>query len=612
MIDLKPTETDTKNKISRRVPLKHVAVVGLGLLVALAISSVLYIGFSVAMKNTDELLSGQVEIALDYISEQVDSHLQPVELQAVEMARAFERGSVSLDDPEKLETFLSGVLSASPQVSAIGIAKPDRTLTSIIRRDMKMREGPWPKAKGFEPLFANRSENEGMQWETPIWSEILNQIIATLHIPLHHNERYLGALIQTVPISNLSRLMSEDTGELGVPFISYGASQLIAHPRLINWSPKIKGDRQDGLPLATIKAVGDVTLDDLLNSPGHDLKIITGLKRSQGKVVRSDEREYILFTRPISRYGSVPWTAGFYLAAESAGDTVERLMVALVTGLGFLVLSVGLAMYAGSRLSNPIRSLASAMQQVRDGNIADVNKQPHSRILELDDAAQSFNDMVLGLRERDLIRHTLGRYVPKKVAESLLKENGALATEETIATVLFSDIEGFTKLTETLGPEGIIGLLNAYFNDMVEIIERHDGVVTQFQGDAILATFNVPINNDKHARNALSAAIEMRDHFGSKKFAGQNLRARIGVNTGHLIAGAVGAQGRLNYTVHGDAVNLAARIENLNKEHGTHILTTQSTLEQAENFNGEYIGETTVRGQTKPVKLYTLPSKGSD
>ena len=285
---------------------------------------------------------------------------------------------------------------------------------------------------------------------------------------------------------------------------------------------------------------------------------------------------------------------------------MQRLFTAFFVALGFLVVTVVVAVYAGVLLSRPIRSLAGSMEQVRQDHILEVENLPRSRISEIDDAAQSFNEMVSGLKERDLIRSTLGRYVPKKVAETLLLDGGALETEETIATVLFADIEGFTRLTEKLGPEGIIELLNAYFGDMVEIIERYDGVITQFQGDAILATFNIPIVQRMHATNALSAALEMRHHCQTRTFANQTVQARIGISTGHLIAGAVGAQGRLNYTVHGDAVNLAARLENLNKEFGTYILTTETTISEAEGVSGTFMGETTVRGQSTSVKLYTL------
>ena len=172
--------------------------------------------------------------------------------------------------------------------------------------------------------------------------------------------------------------------------------------------------------------------------------------------------------------------------------------------------------------------------------------------------------------------------------------------------MLFCDLEGFTALTESLGPAGIVELLNEYFESMVEILERHRGVVTQFQGDAILATFNVPLRDPAHAANALRAAVEMRSAVRRREYAGQRVGCRIGINTGHLVAGAVGAKGRLSYTVHGDAVNLAARLEALNKELGTTILVSEATAAHTEGFEFAPMGEVAVRGQTGRVEVYTL------
>ena len=145
---------------------------------------------------------------------------------------------------------------------------------------------------------------------------------------------------------------------------------------------------------------------------------------------------------------------------------------------------------------------------------------------------------------------------------------------------------------------------------MVEILERHRGVVTQFQGDAILATFNVPVPDPAHAANALRAAMEMQDATRHREFAGQRIGSRIGINTGPLVAGAVGAKGRLSYTVHGDAVNLAARLEALNKELGTRILVSGATAEQVEGFDLEPMGEVGVRGQTERVRIMRSARSG--
>lgn len=196
--------------------------------------------------------------------------------------------------------------------------------------------------------------------------------------------------------------------------------------------------------------------------------------------------------------------------------------------------------------------------------------------------------------------------MPEEVATSLLASGGSIAPTQAEATILFCDIEAFTRLTETLGPVKTVEVLNDYFSAMVEILERHDGVVTQFQGDAVLATFNVPIENQKHADNAILAAIEMLEKVANTRFFEQTINIRIGLNTGAVVAGAVGAQGRQSYTVHGDAVNLASRLESLNKQHGTRVLISDTTVDRSRLDNFHKVGSTEIRGQSRPVMLYTV------
>ena len=192
------------------------------------------------------------------------------------------------------------------------------------------------------------------------------------------------------------------------------------------------------------------------------------------------------------------------------------------------------------------------------------------------------------------------------VLSATKKDKGALDPVERQATVLFVDLVGFTKLTEAKGPKATVDILNAYFDAATEIIGQHNGVVTQYQGDAILAIFNVPLENKDHPQHAFDASIEFLKTVGEKTFAGERLATRISLNSGPIIAGNVGGGGRQSYTVHGDTVNLAARLESLNKEHGTSLLVLQSTSELLKNSGLRKIGETEIRGLRKPIGLYAL------
>ena len=277
----------------------------------------------------------------------------------------------------------------------------------------------------------------------------------------------------------------------------------------------------------------------------------------------------------------------------------------MLIGLGVLVVAIAASIFLGRRVSNPIKAIVQAAQSVESGQLESVLQLPGSRIRELDDASSASNNMVRGLNERKLMRETLGRFVPEEVASSLLAGGGQIKPQQVVATILFCDIESFTQMTESLGPVKIVDVLNAFFSAMVVVLEKHDGVVTQFQGDAIMATFNVPVAHSDHASNAVWAAQEMLSRVAEQNFAGETLAIRVGINTGPVVAGAIGAEGRLSYTVHGDAVNLAARLESLNKEYGTRLLVSENTKILVQEFEFNQVGKSKVRGQSKSILLYT-------
>jgi len=203
------------------------------------------------------------------------------------------------------------------------------------------------------------------------------------------------------------------------------------------------------------------------------------------------------------------------------------------------------------------------------------------------------------------IREIFGKYVPESVAKQIVASKGVLEPKQLKATILFSDIENFTTTAESIPPKQVVQMLSEYFPAVIEPITRNGGVVNQFQGDAMLVTFNVPIEDPQHAEKAVKSALEIQEVLRGRRFAGIELRTRIGINTGDVIAGNVGAGDRINYTVYGDAVNLAARLEQLNKERGTLILMSESTVELLSDRSAvEPLGEVAIRGKNNPVRVF--------
>jgi adenylate cyclase len=206
----------------------------------------------------------------------------------------------------------------------------------------------------------------------------------------------------------------------------------------------------------------------------------------------------------------------------------------------------------------------------------------------------------------------LSRFVPQEIAQKVTQsEEGAITGKGEVSecTIMFTDIEGFTAISETLAPEKLIEALNHYFSLIAGPITEHGGVISQFQGDAVLATFNVPKPDSDHASNAVRAALDIQSVLDGVEFGdGIHFNTRIGINTGPVVGGLVGSGDRVGYTVHGDNVNLTARLEQLNKDYGTRIIVADSTLAKIPDgrFAFSELGEVSVRGLNRPVRIYTV------
>ena len=206
----------------------------------------------------------------------------------------------------------------------------------------------------------------------------------------------------------------------------------------------------------------------------------------------------------------------------------------------------------------------------------------------------------------------LARFVPSEVAQRARTADVSLTAgegETAEATVLFCDIEGFTTLSEKMPPEAVVGTLNDFYAAATPAIAARDGAVNQYLGDAIVATFNAPRPCERHAASAIEAALDILALTAARTFGpGVQLMVRIGINTGPMVCGLLGSPDRLLYTVIGDEVNLASRLEALNKTYGTRIIVSEATRSAAgaAAFAFAAIGEVRVRGRSQPTPVYAL------
>ena len=588
----------------RRVPVTAVAVFGLGALVALAAGVVLWLGLGSAAESTRLLIHERSDTVLDSLERELGSRLEPIREQARWISSLVVDGDLDLEDQARTDTFMYGALAATPQVAGIGFFRPDGTGRVWYRGERAAVSEDRSRDPNFHRWMMTGKRATSTAWRDPIWLDTLGKAAVLHDTPLRKDGRFFGMLGQVVLTEELSRDLTGNILPNTTPFVLHQGHSVLAHPQLVHWSPLGTGEYR---PLATVEEVGDPVLAAVGAGATREgrwlIRSAPGIDVSW--VVLGDDDWHLVLQRDMPRYGE--WTVGVHVDVQESEDrTVQHMVQAAAAGCVVLVVAVVLAMLVGRRISRPVRAIAAAARVVEGNRLDEVRRLRPSWIREMDDANRSFNRMVEGLRERQVIRQTLGRYVPEKVAHELLSAGGRIEPTEVRATVLFCDLVGFTSLTETLGPTGIVEVLNGWFSRMTEILERRGGTVIQFQGDALLATFNIPVSDPEHARQAVGAALEMRAATRRVSSRGRPLECRIGVATGAVVAGAVGASGRLSYTVYGDAVNLAARLEALNREHGTAVLLCGETAGVAEDLPIVPVGTTTVRGQSVPTRVFTV------
>jgi adenylate cyclase len=590
-------------------------VLGTGGLMLLAVAGVLYLGYTATRDTTFELLSDTAQALIDSMIGVFERELDPVVDQAKWIAEELASGRIDLDDRVRLDAFMRGTLAATPELTGLAILSADYVEYRWLRSDHEtVVRNHSDDAETRERIDSGRAA-VGSSWGAPLWVEDIGQTIVNLRTPLFRDDRYLGVLIQAVSIRDLSlSLIRQSATEDLTPFVLYARSWVLAHPRLAD-TEKASTENE---PLPALANLGDRVLEEIWSQDKQPLTILVNADL-EGAVVHVDDHDYVFLFQQLRRYADEPLTVGVYFESGTKGtEQIERLQKTIVFGVAILVLSVIAALVIGRAIGSPILRLSDAAEDIRQGKLDAFQPLPPTRLREIDDASRSFNAMVQGLRERNLVRDLLGKYVPEGVAVKLIKERGAIEPVSTQATVMFTDVAGFTSLSEKVSPEELVEMLNAYFTVLADILEAHGGVITQFQGDGLLAVFNVPVPDPDHAAQAVRSAVEMQRAINSRTFTGHTLSSRIGITTGEVVAGSVGTSGRLSYTIYGDTVNLASRLEQMNKQFGTAILVSQNTVAHSGDIPFERIGEVEVRGKAEAVIVYTVkaettaaPSTGS-
>jgi adenylate cyclase len=288
----------------------------------------------------------------------------------------------------------------------------------------------------------------------------------------------------------------------------------------------------------------------------------------------------------------------------------ENLMLLVATGS--LALAVFLSLGFARQLTRPIAELVGQTRRIARGDYT--VRSTAYRDDELGRLAQAFDEMSLGLAERDRVRDLLDKNVSPEVAAQLLRDGATLGGEEREVTILFADLRGFTTLSEQLPPRDLLTLLNRYLDRMSAAIESHGGVIDKFIGDAIMALFGAPVAQGDAADRAIAAALAMEAALAAlnAELAAEGrppLALGVGINTARVVAGNIGSQRRLNYSVIGDGVNVAARLQALTRtaEYRTNVIVSAATRRAAKAPGATRpLGTVAVKGRAEPVEIFAV------
>ncbi|NIY74587.1 adenylate/guanylate cyclase domain-containing protein [Thalassospira sp. HF15] len=603
------------------------------LLAGLIITSVsgvglaVYFGLKTAQENTVDLWISRSGDDLADAQRAVDKRMNRLAQRNNHIVEKVAQNRLDLRDAGFWQNHALSYITGESDIAAIGLASPDGTFIGYNPQSKRLIKGP---ADLMETRLVEQLPLAGpavSQAIFPFWHNQLKQVVIGEAAPVYQNGQYIGLLMQYLTLAGLSsELHTSNTGNGRTGFIMIG-DRLIAHPGLIAWqntktgndtTPFIAKTLEEALSaLPSAKDINDPVLaqQDLWNEIDFGQEVESPDDRPIViHHVNVEDQDHFIITQPADKYASTPITMGMHFSPSIFAAEIQRLDQLGVIGLVALAGAIIAAAVIAHLFSRPLKRISLASRQLETEDINALPSLPNSLIREFDDASNSFNNMVATLKDRERIGRLFGKFLPPPIALKLLQstdDTGAIPSRKCIASILFVDLQGFTSMCENADPQNVVDVLNAYFAKATTIIEANKGIITQFQGDAILAVFNAVDDQPNHADLAVKSAIEIQQLAHSQTFLGQSLKCRCGVNTGELVAGNVGAPDRLTFTVNGDAVNSAARLEAMNKELGTKILIGETTREQMSNSAETIlVKEVMLRGRSTPSSVYTVRIEG--
>jgi adenylate cyclase len=612
------TVTSNGAAVRKRLRLPLIAALALAFISLSLTSGIAYIVVLAGATNTAE------KFVLDRAGRVVDAQTASIKIKLdavtdrLQMVAALAgSGRLDISSPVDVRETLWVMMTQVPAISSAAFATFDLKMVrvargpdgQVIRDTISLADLP----RGLE-RFRELQTSHVTFWGALFWNDVLHQPVLNVRTPIRRiDDAFIGGLLATVALGDLSLLIGEASQESGGRyFILVGRERdrVLAHRRLID--PRgldLSADRE----LPTIKEVDDPVLARIWSSPIRSPLIDRGLG-DVGHIIEAEGRRWVFVYRELLGYGPEPWLVGQYFPLEDATSDLDRLTNGAIVGGATLAVAAVLALLIGLSMARSIRTITSAAESIERLEF-DQPFHRSSRLREIDDAGHSLD------KARGALKW-FGAYVPHRLVFRLMElGEDAVRSRRRNVTVMFSDIVEFTPQAEDLPEQQTADLLNHHFALLGACIDHEQGVIDKYIGDAVMAVWGGLSRMEDHADHAVRAALAIAQVIAEdnavRRAAGEApIRVRIGLHSGPVVVGNIGAPGRVNFTVVGDTVNIAQRFEQLGKEFmkdGEEIvvLASGSTMGAVRDRDALGLGplepeQRIVKGHDEPVEVYRL------
>lgn len=588
----------------RSVPIAWLLLGGVGTLVTLSLVIVLATGFIAAGRNTVELLRAQVSETMSAVIDRTEAHLDVADVHARTVAELLREESFDFRaaDIERIRL----TMAALPQIRGMAIVLADGRSIRVGRDGLIVR-GNWEDIGVSRDGFDAVTRTDMVTWSDPFWAVDIGHSIVVASYPVRSDGETLGFVSSVITVDDLSRFLTQLSTPSVRAFLLDSTKRIVAHS-----DPAITKRHERASAPPPGEKIGDPILDAYVAGDVLETTLLRGLEGLKASIVQLGEHDFAVVTSPLSSVAPLTWTVGVVASTEGSDILFTRLYAILIAGGAVLALTLFLLWRVAQSIRHPVTALALASDSIRRLDFDSIPEAPETTVAELRQATAAFNSMVGALRWFEI-------YVPRRLVKRLMDspQVEGYRTRSREVTIMFTDISGFTSLSENKEAGEISEMLNAHFSLIARCVEAEDGTIDKYIGDSVMAFWGAPSRQEDHAARAIRAtqAIAKAIHAENevRAVAGEPpVRIRIGLHSGTVVVGNIGAPGRVNYTLVGEPVNVANRIEQLGKEVDPTAeivaLASAVTVEDAGETpaGAQNLGDRSLRGLSHPIEIWRL------